>query len=240
MKKIILLFFISLFTGSFFANPTISTIDHSLWDALLKKHVSAGGNVNYDGFKSSQAELDSYLTLLKENVPSSTWSKEETMAYWINAYNAFTIKLILNHSPINSIMKINNGKAWDLVFIKIGGKEYSLNNIEHDILRAKYKDPRIHFAVNCASVSCPKLRNRAFTATGLNQQLEEMSRSFVNNSSKNSISSDHIVVSQLFNWYKGDFTMQGSVIDFLNKYSKTKINSDASIQFKEYNWNLNK
>ena len=238
MKKIYSLFCLSLFVLVINANP--SSLDHSKWDALLKKNVSSNGNVNYDGFKSSESELDSYLTLLKENAPSSDWSKEETMAYWINAYNAFTIKLILNHYPTSSIMTINDGKAWDLVFIEIGGEEYSLNNIEHDILRAKYKDPRIHFAVNCASVSCPRLRNGAFTAAGLNNQMEEMSVSFINNSSKNSLSYDHVVVSQLFNWYKGDFTMNGSIIDFLNKYSKTKISSNASIQFKDYNWNLNK
>lgn len=222
------------------AKPPVSAFDHSMWDNLLKKYVSPNGNVNYDGFKSSMTDLDAYLHLLEDNPPTASWGEEETMAFWINAYNAYTVKLILNNYPTSSIMKINDGKAWDLSFIKIAGKQYSLNNIEHDILRAKYKDARIHFAVNCASVSCPKLRNKAFTGANLNEQLDEMSRSFINNSAKNSIASDHVKVSQLFNWYKGDFTMNGSVIDFLNKYSTTKINSGASIQYMEYNWNLNK
>jgi hypothetical protein len=141
--------------------------------------------------------------------------------------------------PVKSIMNINGGKAWDLKFIKIGNKTHSLNNIEHDILREKYKDARIHFAVNCASVSCPKIRNTAFTASDMDAQLTEMAISFVNNNLKNTIKEDKINISSLFEWYKSDFTNKGSLIDFLNKYSKTKINSNAKITFKEYNWNLN-
>lgn len=213
--------------------------NHEVWNELLAKHVSEKGNVNYNGFKSDLSKLDSYLQSLSKMAPESSWTKNEKMAFWINAYNAFTVKLILDNMPLKSIMEINGGKAWDLKFIKIGSKTLSLNNIEHDILRAKYKDARIHFAVNCASISCPRLMNAAFNASDLNTQLDRMTTSFVNNSSKNTVSAGKIQISQLFNWYKDDFTKEGSVIDFLNKYSKTKINSNAKTSFKEYNWNLN-
>lgn len=239
IKKLFSGFLISAVFLLSFAGVSDNSFDHSNWDELLQKNVSATGKVNYEGFKASQKELDSYLAQLKSKTPTSSWTKNQTMAYWINAYNAFTVKLILNNYPLKSIMDINNGKAWDLSFIEMNGKSYSLNNIEHDILRAKYGDARIHFAVNCASISCPRLNNKAFTADKLEEQLEKMSRAFINNTSKNSLSADFVKISSLFNWYKGDFTKNGSVIDFINKYSTTKISSSASIQYMEYNWNLN-
>jgi hypothetical protein len=239
MKKLISLFFVFSTALSVFSGVGESSFDHSIWDQLLAKNVNSVGNVNYEGFATDKEKLTSYLTALSKNSPAESWSKNEKMAFWINAYNAFTVKLILDNMPIKSIMKINGGKAWDLKFIEIGGKTLSLNNIEHDILRAKYKDARIHFAVNCASISCPKIKNAAFTATDLDAQLTKMSISFVNNSSKNTITADKIQISNLFEWYKDDFTKEGTIIEFLNKYSKTKINSKAKISFKEYDWGLN-
>ncbi len=239
MRKILLL--LGLFTGALYSNAGVSDseISHKTWDQLLMKHVSVSGNVNYEGFKNDKAKLQEYLNSLAKESPSESWSKNEKMAYWINAYNAFTVKLILDNMPLKSVMEINGGKAWDLKFIKIGNKTLSLNNIEHDILRAKFKDARIHFAVNCASISCPKIKNSAFNANELEKQLDQMTRSFVNNHTKNKIEAGNVKISKLFDWYKDDFTKQGSVIDFLNKYSKTKINSAAKISFMEYNWNLN-
>ncbi len=239
MKKISSYFLLPAVFVLFFAGVSDNSFDHSKWNELLQKNVSSSGAVNYDGFKASQKDLDVYLGQLKSKVPNSSWNKNQAMAYWINAYNAFTVKLILNNYPLKSIMDVNNGKAWDLKFIELDGKTYSLNNIEHDILRAKYGDPRIHFAVNCASISCPKLNNTAFTPEKLETQLEAMSKSFINNSSKNSLSADFVKISSLFNWYKGDFTKNGSVIDFINKYSTTKVNSGVSIQYMDYDWNLN-
>ena len=161
------------------------------------------------------------------------------MAYWINAYNAYTIKLMLNNYPLKSIIDINGGTAWDLKFVEIEGEKYSLNNIEHDILRAKYFDSRIHFAVNCASISCPKLSNTAYFAEGLDQKLEKAAKEFINNSAQNTISSNKACVSKLFDWYKDDFTKNGTVKEYINKYSTTKLTTDK-ISYKEYNWNINK
>ena len=239
MKKVtgtVVLLLMSLFL---FAGVSEPKIDHTPWDQLLQKHVSSNGNVNYEGFKSDIDRLNNYLVSISKIKPNTDWSRNETMAYWINAYNAYTIKLMLNNYPLKSIMDINGGKAWDLKFVEIEGEKYSLNNIEHDILRAKYFDSRIHFAVNCASISCPKLSNTAYFAEGLDQKLENAAKEFINNSAQNTISSNKASVSKLFDWYKDDFTKNGTVKEYINKYSTTKLTTDK-ISYKEYNWNINK
>tara|TARA_B110000046_G_scaffold25332_3_gene24853 strand:- start:45755 stop:46474 length:720 start_codon:yes stop_codon:yes gene_type:complete len=213
--------------------------DHSPWDRLLQKNVSMQGNVNYEGLKKDQVALDAYLNSLSAIVPDASWSKNEAMAYWINAYNAFTVKLMLNNYPLKSIMNINSGKAWDLKFIVIKAEKYSLNNIEHDILREKFFDPRIHFAVNCASISCPKLSSTAFYAEKLDDKLDKVAKEFINNSSKNEITASKATISKLFDWYKDDFMRNGTVADYINKYSITKLTTNQ-ISYKEYNWNINK
>ena len=137
-----------------------SPFNHSLWNDLLQKHVSVQGNVNYKGFKLDYSDLERYLQSLSDNIPNKSWSKAEKLSYWINAYNAYTIKLIIDKYPLKSIKDIN--RPWDQRFIKLGEKIYTLNDIEHEILR-KMNEPRIHFAIVCASISCPKLQNEAFT-----------------------------------------------------------------------------
>lgn len=212
------------------------TIDHKKWNDLLQKHVTEKGNVDYKGFKKDQAALQSYLDLLAKNTPEKSWSREAILAYWINAYNAFTVKLIVDNYPVKSIKKIDN--PWDKEFFTLGTKKYSLGEIEHKILR-KMNEPRIHFAINCASYSCPNLVNEAFTEDKLEQQLAAASKSFINDSSKNTITANKVDLSQIFDWFSGDFKKNGSLIDFLNKYSKVQINKKAKVNYKEYNWNLN-
>lgn len=210
---------------------------HQVWDGLLKKYVTAAGKVNYKGIKSEMGSLNSYLELLQKNTPTSSWAPKEKMAYWINAYNAFTVKLILDNYPLSSITKLN--KPWDTAFIQIGGKSYSLNDIEHKILRPTFKDPRIHFAVNCASVSCPKLLNQAFTAAKLESQLNRQTRAYLNNKQENEIGTDALKLSKIFDWYKDDFKASGGVASFVNKYSSVEVSKDASISYQNYNWGLN-
>lgn len=209
---------------------------HEAWDALLKAHVSSTGKVNYAGFKNKQAALDAYLESLKNNPPASTWSRNEKLAFWINAYNAFTVKLIVDNYPISSITKLHNGKPWDVKWINIGNKIYSLNNIENDLIRPTFKEPRIHFAVNCAAQSCPPLLNRAWTADNLNRNFEKQTKAFINNSKYNNVSSSEIQISKIFEWYGEDF---GNIIDYLNKYANTKIEANATVKYKEYDWALN-
>lgn len=211
-------------------------LSHEKFNALLLKHVDAAGNVNYKAFKKDETELNIYLNLLAENSPSNNWSKEAKLAYWINTYNAYTIKLILKNYPTNSILDISNGKPWDQKWIKVGTNTFSLNQIENEIIRPQFKEPRIHFALNCAAKSCPPLANKAFSESNLIQLLEDRTKAFVQNEKFNQINKSNITVSKIFEWYAEDF---GNLVEFLNKYSKVTINSNPKILFLDYDWRLN-
>lgn len=211
-------------------------IDHQEWNTLLQKHVSSTGEVDYIGFKNDMAALQSYLDILAKNLPKESSSKNVTLTYWINAYNAFTVKLILDNYPVKSIKDIKN--PWGQRFIILENRAYSLEEIEHEILR-KMNEPRIHFAINCASYSCPNLLNEAYTETKIEKQLESSATSFINDETKNNITKDEIGISKIFDWFSGDFKKNGSLIDFLNRYSTVKINANTKIKFKKYNWDLN-
>lgn len=214
--------------------------DHTKWDALLKKHVSAKGNVNYKAFKADKDKLEEYIKNLSDNMPKNNWTEDQKKAYWMNAYNAAAVKLILDNYPTKSIQDIGGiKKPWHIKFISLGGKMYDLNTIEHEILRKQFNDPRIHVGINCASYSCPKLHTTAFTGANVNTELEKLMKDFVNDVTKNKISANNLELSQIFNWFKEDFTKKGSLIDYLNKYSNTKINANAKIAYLKYNWSLN-
>lgn len=215
---------------------TPPAISHEAWDKLLRQYVSADGKVNYPGFQKSKADLTTYLEYLAKNPVQETWSKNEKMAYWINAYNAFTIKLILNNYPTTSITKLHEGKPWDVKWIKLGDKTYTLNNIENDILRPQFKDARIHFAINCAAKSCPPLLNRAWTAENLQKYLDQQTKAFVNNQQFNKISASEVQLSKIFEWYASDF---GNMVEFLNQYTTLKISPKALVKYVEYDWALN-
>lgn len=223
-----------LFAGISFTQA--ASISHDAWDKLLRQNVSADGKVNYKGFQKAKSDLDAYLDYLGKNPVQESWSKAEKMAYWINAYNAFTIKLIVNNYPVASITKLHSGKPWDVKWIKLGDKTYSLNGIENDILRPQFKDARIHFAINCAAKSCPSLLNRAWTAGNLEKYLNQQTKNFINNTKFNTLAANEVQVSKIFDWYGVDFD---KLIPFLNKYSNTKINSSATVKYNEYNWDLN-
>ncbi|NJC25044.1 DUF547 domain-containing protein [Neolewinella antarctica] len=214
----------------------ITPPDHAPWNTLLQRYVTDAGNVNYAGLKKNEAELDNYLATLQKSAPTDDWGRNATMAYWINAYNAFTIKRVLEFYPVNSIQDISGGDPWKVKWIDIDGKSYSLNNIEHDILRPRYKDARIHFAVNCAATSCPPLPNRAFTAENLDRMLETSARAFIRNPDYNQTSGS-VKVSKIFDWYGEDF---GDLRGYLNEYLATAIPADKEIGYKEYDWALNK
>jgi hypothetical protein len=222
-------------------------VSHALFDQLAKKHINEKGLVNYKGFKSDEKELKKYLDLLAKNPPTDKWSQEEQMAYWINAYNANTVQLILEHYPVKSIKDIGSkikvpfvNTPWDIKFIKVGSETYDLNRIEHGTLRKKFDDKRIHFALVCAARSCPRLRNEAYTAAKLNAQLDDQGSDFMNNPTKNAITAKKASLSKYFDWYKGDWKDDNKSVEFwVNKYSKTKINQDTQISFLDYNWDLN-
>lgn len=217
------------------------SFSHSTWNTLLSKYVSATGVVNYAGIKNENTQLESYLTSLGNGVSASA-SRNEKMAFWINAYNAFTVKLIIDNYPTQSIKNLKGGKPWDTKFISIAGKTYSLNDIEHNILRKEYFDARLHFVLVCAAKSCPKLLNKAYTAQNLSQEMDNQARIFINDASKNKITANKAQISELFNWYKDDFLKTEGVKniqDYLNKFSTIKVNSKTSISYLTYNWSLN-
>lgn len=254
MKVLIALaLMLGLNTACWTAAPTSNAapVSHDLWNGLLKKHVNNAGMVSYKGFRKDEATLDRYLDLLQKNAPNEkTWSKNEQLAYWINAYNAFTVKLILNHydKGLKSIKDIGASikipfvnTPWDIKFIEIGGKKMDLNNIEHGIVRKQFDDYRIHFALVCAAMSCPKLRNEAFVAERLNEQLEDQGRDFLNDPKKNVVTKTNASLSKILaTWYKGDFTKGGAdLVEVVNRFSKTKLDKNGSISSQDYNWDLN-
>ena len=214
-----------------------SVVDHSQWVVLLKKHVNSEGLVDYQGFLKDQKELEAYLKMLAANPPSESWTTAELLAYYINTYNAYTVELILQNYPIKSIKDIPG--AWTKGRVPIGDKTLSLGGIENSILR-KMNEPRIHFAINCASLSCPNLLNEAYVPEKIATQLDEVTRKFIN-SSKNSLSKKEVKLSHIFKWYRKDFQVQGEkdLIGFINQYTQTKIAPNASIDFLEYDWSLN-
>ncbi len=246
MKQIILSV---LMLSLAFCQQAISKTDapsHKDWTKILKKHVNDNGLVNYKGIIKDKKDFEAYLKLIGDNEPQKSWSADEKEAYWINAYNAFTIKLIIDHYPVKSIKDIGPknqvpfvNTPWQKKFIKIGSKTMKLDEIEHQILRKDFDDPRIHFAVVCASISCAKLRNEAYEADKLDKQLDDQAKDFLSDKSKNVITADKLKLSKYFDWYKKDFTKNGNLIDYLNKYAPVKINKSPGITYNNYNWGLN-
>lgn len=234
MKKIFLI-------GIIFFTATHINAQSSIFNNLLQKHVSQKGIVDYKAFKTDETTLDTYISYLDKTSATSSWSENKQKAFWINAYNAYTIKLILENYPLKSINDIKkDGKtAWKIPFAKVGRSTYTLDHIEHKILRKKLFDPRIHVGVNCASDSCPKLGNIAFTEENIEAILENLMTDFINDSSRNKLSKKKVQISSIFDWFQDDFTKNGSVIAYLNKYATTEINSNAKISYLKYDWSLN-
>lgn len=209
---------------------------HASWNVLLQQYVDADGNVDYRSWKKSQTDLDKYIQLLEKTPPANYWDKNDSLAYFINAYNAVTVKLILDNYPLKSIRDIKD--PWDSKSLNLPNNRLTLNDIEHKVLR-KMDDPRIHFAINCASASCPQLSNEAFRASKVQKQLEEATALFINDSSKNQISEKNIGLSKIFLWFSKDFGSKKERIAFIQKYSQKPFKDNAKIKYQEYDWSLN-
>jgi hypothetical protein len=240
-----IIIFSSCFTG--IPKGDKEPINHAEWTALLKKYVDEDGLVDYGGFRNDTIKLNDYLAKLSNNAPSNRWSQADKLAYWINAYNAFTVKLITDNYPVKSIKDLGPANpiifvntVWDKKFFSIGGKEMTLNTIEHKILRKKFNDARMHFAINCASYSCPKLRSEAYEANKLDAQLTDQAKDFLADTRKNKVSENEPELSSIFKWFSKDFSKKGqSKIQFVNQFSRVKINENADISYLDYNWDLN-
>lgn len=211
-------------------------ISHRQWGELLEQYVDENGNVNYASFRKNVHSLDDYLEYLASIEPKEDWPKAEILSFYINLYNAATVRLILQHYPVASIRNIN--QPWARKWIRLGEKELSLNDIEHKILR-KMDEPRIHFAINCASASCPKLLAVAFEAQSLEEQLEKVSREFVNDPARNEIAPDNVSLSALFKWYKKDFTKEDSLLEYISQFTNQTISAKAKVNYLKYDWTLN-
>lgn len=219
------------------ANSAVN-VDHSQWDSLLKKYVDANGMVDYEGFQDDRPLLNGYLDLLANLDPDKNWSVQELLAYYINLYNAVTVDLILDNPDVASIKDIDG--PWTKGRARVNGRLLSLGGIENGVLR-KMNEPRIHFAINCASISCPPLLREAYTASKINEQLEKATEDFIA-SDKNDITQNAIALSAIFKFYTEDFYLDDtkSLIPYINKYSNKKVEMDTPITFKEYDWGLNK
>jgi hypothetical protein len=230
-------------------NFQAATIDHSSiepdrndlyyneLDSLLRSHVDQNGLVDYKKL-SKNADLEAIQKKMFGLFPDKTWPRDEEKAYWINLYNVTVLKLVSDHYPVKSIMDIEN--AFDKLSIILGEKKYSLNQVEKIFLR-KANDPRIHFAINCAAVSCPPLMNKSYRASTLNKVLRERAIAFINNPVHNNISPTEMQLSKIFEWYYDDFTMNNtSTINFINQFSKVQVNQGVRPTYKEYDWSLNK
>jgi hypothetical protein len=232
--------------GGAVATPAASRteVDHSLFSELLGNYVR-DGKVDYAGFQSEEAKLDRYLDAL-EKVDIKTLSRDEQFAFYTNAYNAWTIKLILSKYPkiksIKSLGVFNTG-PWKQKVVHLKGEKVSLDNVEHDILRPQFNDPRVHFAINCAAKSCPPLRSEAFRGETLNQQLEDSTRSFINDPNSYRLDGSDLYVSRIFKWFSEDFS--DGALAFFKLYAegelKEKLEKSGNIQLKylKYDWSLN-
>jgi hypothetical protein len=240
MKKLgVTLFLTGVVLVQCFGQDIKEHVSHSSWDALLSRHVTSEGKVNYDGFKSDIAKLDAYLNLIGNNEAKPGWTQAEKKAFWLNTYNAWTIKLVLERYPVNSIKDVS-AKPWDKRFIKVGANTLTLNDIENKIIRRQFKDARIHFAVNCAAISCPKLSNKAFTAINVEKELDRLTKEFLKTDNVNLIEKS-AQLSKIFEWYAADFIEESeSVLKFVEQHSGMTFHPKVKVSYLEYNWKLNK
>jgi hypothetical protein len=247
-QYIIIIFLFFIFHGpmGFISNSRSDTaVDHSIYANLLKKYVHQG-NVDYRGFKMEESKLDQYLKVL-ENVDSKSLSGNEQFAFYINAYNAWTIKLILSGYPgIKSIKDLGNilKTPWKKKICRIDGDVITLDDIEHHILRPRFKDPRVHFAINCAALSCPPLWSQPFLGNTLDRQLDDATRAFINDTKRNYLDGETLYVSKIFNWFGKDFN--DDVTGFFLKYADDNLKKELEVKknkikvkYLHYDWSLN-
>ncbi|WP_405597520.1 MULTISPECIES: DUF547 domain-containing protein [unclassified Pseudoalteromonas] len=243
---------------------------HDSWNALLNKHVvtinhNHSTEVDYAAIKREQAQLKTYLDSLTAVTQSEfdAWEKPKQLAFLINAYNAWTVELIVSnlaskeYPDLKSIKDLGSffSSPWSKEFVPLLGKTRSLDEIEHDLIRGsgKYNDPRIHFAVNCASIGCPALREEAYTATDLESQLQEQTVRFLSDMTRNMAQENTLSVSSIFKWYGDDFekgfrganTLQQFFLQYpdalklIPAQQKALRNDDMKVKFLDYNWDLN-
>ncbi len=239
-----LIFFVGLSIQAEASTDT-DTVDHSLYARLLIKYNDKG-IVDYKGFKNEESKLDRYLKILKET-DTNNLPREEQLAFYLNAYNACTIKLILSAYPgVKSIKDLGNifRSPWKKKICSIDGDRLTLDHIEHGIIRPRFKDPRAHFAVNCASKGCPPLRAEPYQGNILNQQLDDSTRTFINDPQRYRIEYHTLYVNEIFKWFSEDF--DNDIIGFYLIYAEGDLKNflesnkgKIKIDYYDYDWSLN-
>jgi len=266
MLRLLLIFSLLLGLSSITSSTILAgEFDHSNWNNLLQAHVKPvdGGKtteVDYRGLQAERPALEAYLQTLSslDEPVFNLWDTSEQLAFLINAYNAWTVELILTRYPdLESIKDLGSffQSPWKKKFIQLLGKTQSLDDIEHGLIResGRYNDPRIHFAVNCASVGCPALRAEAYRSDNLEQQLQEAETLFLSDSSRNRVKNGVFEVSSIFKWYGDDFRKGWLGVESLEQYlvshaekmgqighSGDEIKKGTvKIEYLEYDWKLN-
>lgn len=232
-------------------------VDHAAWDTLLKTYVKPGSDglnrVDYARFKKGGHEALKMYLLTLARVDPARLDRKEQFAYLANLYNAKTIDIVLDHYPVRSIKDISlggglfaafTGGPWKAKVVSVAGVSLSLDDIEHEILRKVFKDPRVHYSVNCASIGCPNLQPEAFTAARLDAQLDAGARGYVNHPRGVAVRGNTLVVSSIYDWFKADFGGSGAgVLRHLQAYAEpalaAKIKSIGGISNHDYDWRLN-
>jgi hypothetical protein len=238
------------------AAPAAFDQAHKAWTGVLAAHVK-DDTFDYKALKKDHARLDEYLAALEAVKADdfAKWTKNERFAFWINAYNAYTVKRVVDGYPIASIKDLGDEKVsvWDRELVPLGAlapdlkkSKLTLNDIENKILRPVFKDARVHAAINCASVGCPPIRNEAFTAETLDKQLDDSVKRWLADPTRNRFDpkKQTIEVCQVFDWFKDDFVRDaGSVTAWIAKYAPDQAwLADAKkvdVKFVEYSWKLN-
>lgn len=229
-------------------------VDHSLWDDILERHVQDSADsanlVDYAAMISESAtSLDAYLSMMAET-PVSTLNRVEQYAFWLNLYNAVTVRVVLDHYPVDSIQDIDISPGffasgpWGAEVITVEGISLTLNDIEHRILRPIWQDPRIHYGVNCASIGCPDLMPTAFTSENLEDQLDAGARRYVNDPRGVSINEDRVTVSKIYDWFIEDFDRtETGILEHLSQYADPELAAELArigqLHSVRYDWSIN-
>lgn len=220
------------------------TVDHSLYGELLWKYVN-NGFVNYKDLKTEEYKLDQYLQLLDTTNPDEL-GRDEQFALYANAYNAYTLKLILQYYPVKSIKDTGSllKSPWKIEFVKIGGKTMTLDDVEHKILRPRFQDARVHFAINCAAKDCPPLASEPYRGDILDEQLDRSTRAFLNNPKKTYLDGKTLYVTKIFKWFGEDFNKDP--LSFVLKFAEGDFKKlleakkdQIKVKYLDYDWSLN-
>ncbi len=249
--------FLLIFITALFFISSVDNPSHELFTQILQDYVH-DGRVNYRELRNDD-RLAAYLAQLAAANPEAIADQKAQLAFWINAYNAYTLKVICDNYPVKSINDLHTGglivgtvlkkTVWDKDFAVINGKRLTLNQIEHEIIRKRFNEPRIHFALVCAAKSCPPLRSEAFEGDHLDEQLDEQGRLFFSQKDKNFFELEKKVahLSKILDWYQGDFGKNDAeLLQYLSRFLPTELAASIQadpkkwqIKYTDYDWSLN-